>query len=65
MKYPSFIYSLIRQGKDEKKRHEDDYEEYPEKRVAFHFGEDIKAVEEKLYEHDLILEYKKQKDVKK
>lgn len=43
----------------------DDYEEYPEKRLAFHFGEDIKAVEDKLYEHDLILEYKKQKDVKK
>jgi len=42
----------------------DDYEEYPEKRLAFHFGDDIKTVEEKLYEHDLILEYKKQTNVK-
>lgn len=38
----------------------DDYDEYPEKRLAFHFGEDIKTVEAKLYEHDLILEYKKE-----
>lgn len=36
----------------------DEYDEYPEKRLAFHFGEDIKSVEDKLYEHDLILEYK-------
>jgi len=42
----------------------DDYDEYPEKRLAFHFGEDIKSVEDKLYEHDLILEYKKETDVK-
>lgn len=35
----------------------DDYNEYPEKRIAFHFGEEIKSVEDKLYEHDLILEY--------
>ena len=42
----------------------DDYEEYPEKRLAFHFGDEIKNVEDKLYEHDLILEYKKQTNVK-
>lgn len=42
----------------------DDYEEYPERRLAFHFGEEIKSVEGKLYEHDLILEYKKQTNVK-
>lgn len=36
----------------------DDYEEYPDKRLAFHFGEKIKDVEDKLYEHDLILDYK-------
>jgi len=42
----------------------DDYEDYPEKRLAFHFGEEIKTVEAKLYEYDLILEYNKQKNVK-
>jgi hypothetical protein len=42
----------------------DDYDEYPEKRLAFHFGEDIKTVEAKLYEHDLILEYKKERNGK-
>ena len=36
----------------------DDYEEYPDSRIAFHFGEKIKSVEDKLYEHDLRLEYK-------
>jgi len=35
-----------------------DYEEYPDKRVAFHFGELLGDVENKLYEKDLILEYK-------
>ena len=35
----------------------DDYDEYPENRVAVHFGEPIKDVEDKLYEHDLVLEY--------
>jgi hypothetical protein len=43
----------------------DDYEEYPDRRLAFHFGEEIKDVEAKLYEKDLILEYKKQTNVKK
>lgn len=41
----------------------DEYEEYPEKRLAFHFGEEIKSVEDKLYEHDLILEYNKKRNV--
>jgi len=36
----------------------DDYDQYPESRIAFHFGDTIKDVEDKLYEHDLILEYK-------
>lgn len=42
----------------------DEYEEYPEKRLAFHFGEDITTVESKLYEHDLILEYTKETNEK-
>jgi len=33
------------------------YDEYPDKRVFFGFGEDIKSVESKLYEKDLILNY--------
>ena len=36
------------------------YEEYPEKRLFFSFGEDIKTVEDKLYEKDLILNYNKE-----
>lgn len=36
-----------------------EYEEYPEKRISFHFGDNIEDVENKLYEKDLILEYKK------
>tara|TARA_R110001592_G_scaffold361772_1_gene673634 strand:+ start:1774 stop:2196 length:423 start_codon:yes stop_codon:yes gene_type:complete len=35
-----------------------DYEEYPEKRLFFGFGEGISSVEDKLYEKDLILKYK-------
>ena len=35
----------------------EDYDDYPENRVAFHFGQLIKDVEDKLYEHDLVLEY--------
>jgi len=34
------------------------YESYPENRISFKFGEEIKIVEEKLYEKDLILNYK-------
>lgn len=36
------------------------YESYPEHRLCFTFGEPIKDVEAKLYEKDLILQYKKQ-----
>ena len=35
----------------------DGYEEYPDKRVYFSFGEEIKSVEDKLYEKDYILIY--------
>lgn len=35
-----------------------DYETYPDKRLYFRFGETIQVVEEKLYEKDLILNYK-------
>jgi len=35
----------------------DDYDEYPDNRIAIHFGETIKDVEDKLYEHDLVLDY--------
>jgi len=42
----------------------DEYLDYPEKRLVFHFGEEIKTVESKLYEHDLILDYNKQTNVK-
>lgn len=35
------------------------YEEYPDKRVHFSFGEEIKSVEDKLYEKDYILIYDK------
>jgi hypothetical protein len=34
-----------------------DYDEYPEKRLYFVFGEDITSVEDKLYEKDHILDY--------
>lgn len=37
----------------------DDYQTYPETRLHFHFGDKIKEVEDKLYEKDLILQYKK------
>ena len=36
------------------------YDAYPEKRICFKFGEPIESVETKLYENDLILQYKKQ-----
>jgi hypothetical protein len=35
-----------------------DYDEYPDRRLSFAFGEGVKDVEDKLYEKDLILEYK-------
>ena len=34
------------------------YDSYPEKRLCFKFGETIEGVEAKLYEKDLILNYK-------
>jgi hypothetical protein len=36
------------------------YDEYPESRLFFHFGEDQKSVEDKLYEKDLVLKYNKE-----
>ena len=38
----------------------DGYDEYPNSRLFFTFGEDIKSVESKLYEKDLVLNYEKQ-----
>jgi hypothetical protein len=37
----------------------DEYDEYPEVRLWFKFGEDIKTVNDKLYEKDIVLEYSK------
>jgi len=36
------------------------YDEYPEKRLFFTFGEPINSVEDKLYEKDLIIKYEKE-----
>lgn len=36
------------------------YDEYPEKRLFFSFGEDIESVNDKLYERDIVLKYDKQ-----
>ena len=41
------------------------YDSYPEKRLCFQFGEPINIVEEKLYEKDLILQYKQKQHEKK
>jgi len=38
----------------------DGYDEYPNSRLFFTFGEDIKSVESKLYEKDSVLNYEKQ-----
>lgn len=38
----------------------DGYDEYPESRLFFTFGEDIKSIESKLYEKDLVLKYNKE-----
>ena len=35
-----------------------EYEEYPESRLRFKFGQPIKSVEDSLYEKDFVLEYK-------
>lgn len=39
----------------------DDYEVYPKKRLGFMFGETIEEVKNKLYEKDLILDFKYKK----
>ena len=36
------------------------YDEYPEKRLFFSFGEDIESVNDKLYEKDIVLNYNKE-----
>ena len=36
------------------------YEDYPEKRLFFSFGENIKSVNDKLYEKDIVLNYNKE-----
>jgi len=36
------------------------YDEYPDQRLFFSFGEEIKSVESKLYEKDLVLHYNKE-----
>ena len=35
-----------------------EYDEYPERRLSFKFGQPIKSVEDSLYEKDFVLEYK-------
>jgi hypothetical protein len=40
----------------------DEFDQYPETRLYFSFGEPIKSVEDKLYEKDLILKYKFKED---
>jgi len=35
----------------------DDYDQYPDHRLAFHFGENIEKIEDKLYTKDIILNY--------
>lgn len=42
----------------------DGYEEYPETRLFFKFGEPINSVDDKLYERDLILKYDEKKSNK-
>jgi len=36
-----------------------DYEEYPDKRLYFSYGDDIKLIDDVLYERDLVLQYNK------
>ena len=36
------------------------YDDYPEKRLFFSFGEDIESVNDKLYEKDMVLNYNKE-----
>jgi hypothetical protein len=37
----------------------ENYDEYPERRLYFSFGEDKKSIEVKLYEKDIVLNYNK------
>lgn len=39
----------------------DEYDEYPENRLWFKFGEELSSVNDKLYEKDIVLEYEKNK----
>ena len=36
------------------------YDDYPEKRLYFSFGEEISSVEDKLYEKDMVITYEKE-----
>ena len=36
------------------------YDEYPDKRLYFSFGEEISSVEDKLYEKDMVIMYEKE-----
>jgi hypothetical protein len=38
-----------------------EYDEYPENRLWFKFGEELSLVNDKLYEKDIVLEYEKNK----
>lgn len=42
----------------------DGYDEYPETRLFFKFGEPINSVDDKLYERDLVLKYDEKKSNK-
>lgn len=42
----------------------DGYEEYPETRLFFKFGEQINSVEDKLYERDMVLKYDEKNEKK-
>ena len=39
-----------------------DYDEYPENRLKFFFGDDLKSVNDKLYAKDIIIEWKYKKN---
>ena len=39
--------------------YEEDYENGEEERLVFHFGEDLKSVNDKLYARDIILKFDK------
>ena len=36
------------------------YDDYPEKRLFFSFGESLSSVEDKLYEKDMVIKYEKE-----